>query len=158
MMDYRIVQKDSFTVAGVRGSFRYEDAMAAIPRFWAEHRAQGGGAPCGKYGINRDAQMGGVEFEYMIADDYDPARNLPDGLVTAVIPAFTWAVFPCRGGMPNALQALNRRIFSEWLPACRDYAIAAGYCIELYDDPTKYPGGIQDANYYCELWIPVVKK
>lgn len=33
----------------------------------------------------------------------------------------TWAVFPCRGAMPNALQNVNTKIFSEWLPALNDY-------------------------------------
>ena len=36
--------------------------------------------------------------------------------------------------------------------------IAAGYCVEMYDDPQKYPRGLLDANYYCELWIPVKRK
>lgn len=35
---------------------------------------------------------------------------------------------------------------------------AAGYCVEYYDDPTKYEKGTQDENYYCEIWIPVKKK
>ena len=60
--------------------------------------------------------------------------------------------------MPDTLQATNTKIFSEWLPACREYEIAAGYCIELYDDAEKYENGINDENYYSELWIPVKKK
>ena len=110
------------------------------------------------YGINHDADMRGIEFEYLIADNYDPAKEVPEGFVTQVIPAFTWAVFPCRGNMPEVMQEVNRKIFSEWLPASRDYAIAAGYCVELYDDPRKYPNGTKDENYYSEMWIPVVKK
>ncbi len=35
---------------------------------------------------------------------------------------------------------------------------AAGYCIEMYEDATKYPNGTQDENYYCEIWIPVKRK
>ncbi len=159
LMDYRIVQKDSFTVVGARGTFRYEDAKSAIPKFWAQHCAAGNGKYiCGKYGINHDANMDGIEFEYLIADDFDPMRKLPETLIKEVIPAFTWAVFPCRGALPDALQETNRKIFAEWLPNCREYAIAAGYCIELYDDVEKYPCGMQDENYYTEMWIPVMKK
>ena len=36
--------------------------------------------------------------------------------------------------------------------------IAAGYCIEMYDDVSKYPNGLNDENYYSEIWIPVRKK
>lgn len=25
----------------------------------------------------------------------------------------------------------------------------AGYCVEMYDDASKYPNGTQDENYYC---------
>ena len=60
--------------------------------------------------------------------------------------------------MPTTFQDLNNKVFSEWLPACKEYEIAAGYCIELYDDPKNYPGGTQDENYYSEMWIPVKKK
>lgn len=38
------------------------------------------------------------------------------------------------------------------------YEFAAGYCVEMYDMPDKYPKGTQDENYYTEIWIPVKKK
>lgn len=159
LMDYKIVKKDSFTVMGARNTFLYENAKTEIPKFWKQHFAAGNGKyVCGMYGINHDKTMECDEFEYLIADNYDPTKNVPEGFVTQVIPAFTWAVFPLRGAMPGAMQELNGRIFSEWLPACREYEIAAGYCVELYDDPHKYARGTEDGNYYCELWIPVKKK
>ena len=34
----------------------------------------------------------------------------------------------------------------------------SGYCIEMYEDPAKYEYGVQDENYYSELWIPAKKK
>ena len=39
-----------------------------------------------------------------------------------------------------------------------EYEFAAGYCIEMYDDPQKYAKGTMDENYYCEIWIPVKRK
>ena len=101
--------------------------------------------------------MGSETFEYLIADPYT-GQAVPDGCAVRTIPAFTWAVFPCVGALPNALQDVNRRIFSEWLPALREYEFAAGYCVEWYDDPAKYANGTQDENYVCEIWIPVKKK
>ncbi len=70
-----------------------------------------------------DEQMGNESFEYLIADIYNPTNEIPEGLITKTIPAFT-----------------------------------AGYCVEMYDAPDKYPNGTQDENYYCEIWIPVKKK
>lgn len=158
-MDYRIVKKESFTVLGVSKRFSYENAKTEVPGFWGEHYAAGNGKyVCGMFGINIDEKMGGEDFEYLIADVYNPALDIPEGFVTKVIPAFTWAVFPCRGAMPDALQDVNKKIFTEWLPALKEYEFAAGYCIEMYDDPQKYSKGTNDENYYCEIWIPVKKK
>lgn len=98
------------------------------------------------------------EFEYLIADNYMPCKDIPNGFVTRVIPKHTWAVFPCKGPMPNAIQDTNTKIFSEWLPNCKEYEIADGYNIELYTDISDYPKGNQDENYYSEIWIPVKKK
>ena len=110
------------------------------------------------YGINLDESMGGNEFEYLIADNYDPAKGIPAGFTTRTIPAHTWAVFPCTGRMPQALQGLNQQIFSQWLPTNPDYKIAAGINVELYSDASKFDSGTQDQDYYCEIWIPVEKK
>lgn len=159
LMDYKIVRKDSFTVMGVSKRFKYEDAKNEIAGFWAEHYEMGNGKyVCGMFGINIDENMGNDEFEYLIADIYNPVIDVPEGFVTQTIPAFTWAVFPCRGALPESLQNVNQKMFSEWLPALRDYEFAAGYCIEMYDAVNKYPKGASDENYYSEIWIPVKKK
>ncbi|MDD6571235.1 MAG: AraC family transcriptional regulator [Thermoflexaceae bacterium] len=159
IMDYKIVKKEAFTVLGVTKTFAYENAKKKIPEFWKEHYAKGNGQyVCGMFGINIDEQMGQDTFEYLIADMYNPVKEIPEGFVTRTIPEFTWAVFPCRGAMPNALQNVNTKIFSEWLPALKDYEFAAGYCIEMYDDAKKYPNGTLDENYYCEIWLPVKEK
>ncbi|MGN0635750.1 MAG: helix-turn-helix domain-containing protein, partial [Acutalibacteraceae bacterium] len=43
LMDYRIEQKEAFTVLGNEKTFRYENAQQSIPQFWQEHFAQGKG-------------------------------------------------------------------------------------------------------------------
>lgn len=158
-MKYGYDSPDSFTVMGAVKKFAYDGAKAVIPEFWKEHYERGNGKyVCGMFGINMDESMGNSEFEYMIADIYNPVMDVPEGFVTKTIPAFTWAVFPCKGSMPASMQDVNTKIFSEWLPALKEYEFAAGYCIEMYDDPDKYPKGTSDENYYSEIWIPVKKK
>lgn len=155
-MDYRIVRKAGFTVMGVAQRFRYEGAKEEIPKFWAAHFAGGGGKNvCGMFGVNIDEKMSGDEFEYWIADLYNPADDIPEGCKTLEIPSFTWAVFPSRGPMPESLRSVNQKIFSEWLPAAKNYRFAAGYCIEMYDAPDLYPKGTRDENYRSEIWIPI---
>lgn len=158
-MDYKIIKKEAFTVLGASKEFSYENAKQEVPLFWQEHYSSGrGNYVGGMFGINIDPQMGNETFEYLIADIYNPALDIPEGLIVKTIPALTWAVFPCRGALPDSLEDVNIKIFSEWLPALQDYEFAAGYCVEMYDAPDKYPGGTNDENYYTEIWIPVKKK
>lgn len=159
IMDYKIVEKDSFTILGVSKVFPYDTAKAEIPQFWTEHYQTGKGSiVCGMYGVCIDENMGSDEFEYLIADNYNPAMEVPEGFVTKVIPKHTWAVFACKGAMPDSLQDVNQKIFSEWLPNCKEHEIAASYNIEMYTDVRDYPKGNQDENYYSEIWIPIKKK
>jgi len=158
-MDYRITKKEAFAVLASSKVFSYKNAKQDITQFWKEHYASGNGKyVCGMFGINIDPQMSDDRFEYLIADVYNPSKDIPEGFAVKTIPAFTWAVFPCKGALQQSLQNVNTRIFSEWLPALQDYEFAAGYCVEMYDMPEKYPNGTNDENYYAEIWIPIKKK
>lgn len=158
-MDYKIVQKEQFTIVGAANVFKYDEAAEVVPKMWADFsQSPLSQKICPLYGVNIDEEMGGNSFEYLIADNFDPTKEVPAGAVTKTIPAFTWAVFPCHGPMPQKIQTVNEEIFSQWLPGNTDYEIAAGYNIEMYADPTKYPQGTADKGYYCEIWIPVRRK
>lgn len=158
-MDYRITKKEAFTVLAASKEFGYENAKRDIPAYWQEHYASGKGKyVCGMFGINIDPEMGNERFEYLIADVYNPSVDVPEGLVVRTIPAFTWAVFPCKGVLSQTMQDVNTKVFSEWLPALQEYEFAAGYCVEMYDAPDKYPDGVEDENYYAEIWIPIREK
>lgn len=158
-MNYKIVEKDAFTVMGFSKNFKYEKAPVEVPKFWETYFKEGKNETvCGTYGINLDKEMGGNEFEYLIADNYNPISQLPKGVVTRVIPKHTWAVFPCVGPSFEKMQQTNQQIFSEWLPNNQTYEIAEGCNIEMYTDPADYPNGVQDEKYYCEIWIPVKEK
>lgn len=65
---------------------------------------------------------------------------------------------PLRGSPAGYLAECEHKIFTEWLPAIKEYEFAAGYCVEMYDYYAKYPNGTKDESYYCEIWIPVKRK
>lgn len=158
-MDYKIVKKEQFTLIGAAKVCTYEEAAAEIPQMWAEYELIGkNDIVCSAYGVSIDETMEGNTFEYLIADIYNPAQDIAKGFVTRVIPQHTWAAFACRGANPRALEDTQEKIFSHWLPNHTDYEIAAGYNIEMYSDPADYAHGVQDDNYYCEIWIPVRQK
>lgn len=152
MLEYRIVEKEPFTVMGVLRRFNTETSYAEIPKFWAEHmQTELGKAVMGMFGICLDETDG--DFDYLIADNYLPWNDVPEGCVTRAIPAATWAVFPCRGALPQALQDVNTRIWSEWLPSSRSWSLAHSMSVEMYGPPTENP-----EDYYCEIWIPVTRQ
>lgn len=153
------MKKAAFTVPCRVKTFKYDNAVAQVPQFEEEHFGTGGGkVVCGRYGINLDESMSGNEFEYFIADNYAPAKEVSDGFTARIIPAHTWAVFPCTGQMPQVLQGLNQQIFSQWLPTNPDYKVATGINVELYSNASKFENGTKNWDYYCEIWIPVEKK
>ena len=65
-----------------------------------------------------------------------------------------WAVFDCVGPCPETLQALNTKIFTEWLPLNKEYEIAGNANIEWYD---PLNGDTSDPKYHTQVWIPVRK-
>lgn len=157
-MDYKIVEKEAFTVMGVAKRFKYDSAFAEIPKFWTDHyQTEKCKIVCGMYGVCID-DKGKDDFKYLIADNYLPWNDIPEGFETAVIPKLTWAVFSCKGPMPKALQDVNTKIFSEWLPNNSMYEIAGKFNIEMYTPCGDYEFGNQDKDYYSEIWIPIRKK
>lgn len=152
MLEYRIEEKPQFTVVGLSRYFNAETSYQEIPKFWCEAMAMPELPLCGTFGICLDLDEDSKEFEYLIADIYLPWQAIPENCVTKVIPASTWAVFPCRGPLPDTLQDVNTRMWSEWLPGCRNYRLAANLNIEFY---TPMPEDPKDT--YSEIWLPVEK-
>ncbi|MDD4112289.1 MAG: AraC family transcriptional regulator [Herbinix sp.] len=149
MMDYRIEEKAAFTVMGRKRNFSNENAYQEIPKFWLEHMNDGGREiVCGMYGLCIDSE--GSKFDYLIADNYIPWKDIPDGYETRTLPAGTWAVFPCK---MNNLQDINTKMWKEWLPNCKDYKLGGNYNVEMYAPPCEED--ITESN--CEIWLPIEK-
>lgn len=152
MLEYKIVEKPQFTLVGLSRTFRSDTSYQEIPKFWREVMEMRHPPVCGMYGVCLDLEENAKTFEYLIADNYIPWEEIPEGCVTKVIPASTWAVFPCRGPLPQTLQQVNTRMWSEWLPNSKNYRLAANLNIELYAPPAEKP-----EDTYSEIWLPVEK-
>lgn len=151
MLEYKITEKAAFTIMGKSKKMNTDTSYDEIPKFWQEHMESGENQTvCGMYGICMDVD--GKNFDYLIADNYVPWNEIPNGYITKVIPAGTWAVFPCRGALPKSLQDVNTKIWSEWVPNCKEYKLCGYYNIELYAPPADNP-----EETYSEIWIPIKK-
>ena len=158
-MEYKIEEKDSFKVVGLKGIFKYENAEREVPKLWKKFFMKSLFSKINaKYAINIDTTMGGEFFNYVIGDDYNSEMKVSKDFEIIEIPKLTWAIFPCIGKASESIRDINEKIFKEWLPNSNDYEIAAGYNIELYSNPKDYKKGVEDDKYYCEVWIPIKKK
>lgn len=159
-MDYRMVQKEAFTVVGksIQTTAVEGENSREIPKFWQESNANGTsdriaalGNSQSLLGLCYDMQQGGETFKYAIAVETDAVSNESE-LEVIQIPAATWAVFTSIGPMPGAIQDVWNRIYQEWFPST-GYEQVEGPSFELY------PLGDTSSNdYRCEIWIPIVKK
>ena len=152
MLEYKIVNKPQFTLVGMSRIFNSETSYQEIPQFWGEVMGADNCLLMGMYGVCLDSDEDGKNFEYLIADNYIPWEEVPENLTVKVIPASTWAVFPCRGPLPQALQEVNTRIWSEWLPNSKNYRLAMNMDIESYAPPAEKP-----EDTYSEIWLPVAR-
>ncbi|MCW3061123.1 MAG: AraC family transcriptional regulator [Capsulimonas sp.] len=165
-MDYRIVEKPGFKVIGkaLRVSTKDGENMKVIPKFWNQTMQDGDvgrlGMLASPSGVVGDAILGVCtefqsdqqEFTYLIAVEKGEAPP-PEDFVEKEIPAATWAVFDSVGGLPDAIQKVWGRIFSEFFPSTGFEHAEGGPELEVY------PGGdVAADDYKCEVWVPVVKK
>ncbi|MDP3176703.1 MAG: GyrI-like domain-containing protein, partial [Spirochaetaceae bacterium] len=67
------------------------------------------------------------------------------------VPAATWAIFPCKGPIPESIQSTWPRIMGEWFPES-GYERADGPDLEIYLDKD-----ISQPDYKSEIWVPVRK-
>ncbi|WP_315077483.1 AraC family transcriptional regulator [uncultured Clostridium sp.] len=156
-MNYKIVEKESFRVVGKQTRITMVDGenFEQVPEFWNKCMKDGSyewisskAGKLGVLGICKDFKKD--EFNYMIGVE-EIKGTIPNEYISATIPAATWAIFEAVGAMPDAIQDLTRRIFTEWLPS-------TGYQHDCAPEIEVYPeGDIYSSDYKCEVWIPIKK-
>jgi AraC family transcriptional regulator len=166
-MEYRIVEKDRFTVVGVVHNL--SDVKAAdfsLGKIWDDFLDGDEQLPGGlnkiiwkDYNLYRDplSQMGvyhrllNGQTILAIGAESD-GKDYPD-MAAYVVPASTWAVFAGKGSVgSDAYGALMTRILTEWLPSS-GYDRHIDIRIETFPD-----GDALSDDYTWEIWIPIKKK
>lgn len=153
-MRYGIEERPAQTVIGMERRLRLEDSFVTVPEFWNDYSERGFWRVSPAYlGICLDDGEAGEEFTYMIARPAEAGEDAPEGFVKRVIPAQTWANFECRGPIPDAIQRLNREIFSDWLPSNGEWELAESMNVEWYD-----AGDMSAEDYRSGILIPVRRR
>lgn len=156
-MNYRIEKKEAFRIVGVsqRLHTELEKNFEIVPKMWQQFALDGtiqkllpmmNSQPEGVLGVSvcNDSE----EWKYFIS--VASTEPIDDELDEYTILPFTWAIFSGEGQCPQAIQELEKRIVTEWLPTS-GYEYDNGPDIELYLNPDPQ-------NSKFEVWIPVIKK
>ena len=164
MMEYKIVEKPAFYVAGVskRVPLQFEGVNSEIVKLAESiteeqrkemHRPQDL-EPREVVNVSYESDTAFLEergeLTHMIGV-LTTRKDVGCQLECLPVAAHTWAVFPNEGPFPFVLQDTMARIYSEWLVAS-GYELAESFSFSF----TKMDR--QKENYaYSEIWIPVVK-
>lgn len=153
-MEYQIVQKEAFRIVGFRRLIPtdLEESFRAVPQFWAEIGPRQAelfplmnGEPLGMLGVCTCQEE---ENYYYIA--VASSAPVPAGMYEGTVPAATWAVFSGSGPLPEAMQNLQQRIITEYLPDS-GYELGKAPDIEVY---LNQPG--EESRF--QVWLPVTKR
>lgn len=164
-MDYRIEKKDAFDVLVKRKRFTKNKEINGqeITAFWGQCTADGTIDRITRYvhrdnvfkdsiiGIALEYLPGDEDFPYGIGCHYNGEPVTDEDLEVVSLPAASYAVFPCRGAMPEAFQKVYKYIFEEFF-LNSEYQ-PSGVEIEAYPSANA-----TDPDYYWELWLAVKKK
>lgn len=163
IMNYKIIEKEPFDIIEKVEAHTVEDSENAksIPDFWTRSHNDGTVKTLLDTTTDRTYIFGvcygnlpenAKTFDYSIAAKCDENTVVPKGFRKNTIPARTWAVFECKGAMPNAMQDMWHKIVSEFFPTS-GYQPTYEMDIEAYTQ-----GNMGSTDYRSGIWVPVVKK
>lgn len=164
-MDYRIEKKDAFKLICKKKQVHKpqgDTATADISAFWDACSSDGTMEQICKYGtfdiyqgvlgVCFSGEMADSGFPYGIGAQYNGAPLNGEELDIVEIPANTYAVFTCRGKMPDAFKDTYKRICTEFFPQS-NYEYGQGVELEVYPS-----ADVQNPDYSCEIWVAVNEK
>ena len=164
-MDYRIETKGAFKIICKKKQVtkpQGDTATADISAFWEECRQSDTIQVLCQYakfdnfhgilGICFSGELADSGFPYGIGAEYNDEPIQKDGFDIIEIPAYTYAVFQCKGKMPDAFIKTYRQICTEFFPQ-GNYEYGSGVELEVYPS-----ADVQNPNYTCEIWIAVNEK
>lgn len=159
-MKYRIVERESFQVIGVKREFslQNEENLKGIPKMWQEVNADGTSNAIAELNDGEIKGLLGVCANYQDSQTMDywiaaeSGEKPPERFKELEIPASKWGVFEVRGAMPNAMPKVWKQIFSEWFPS-NQYENAGTAELEVYPE-----GDVSSEDYVSEIWIPLKNK
>jgi AraC family transcriptional regulator len=162
-LNYRIEQKEAFTIVGLmkRVPIIFEGENPEIAAMWQsltmekidQLKELSNVEPKGMIQASTNFSEGRMEEKGEL-DQYigvATTQECPEDFSKLVVPALTWAVFESTGPFPHTLQETWARIYSEWFPSSH-YQVTEGP--EILSIKTK---DLTSPSVKSEIWIPILK-
>lgn len=162
-MDYRMVEKETFQIAGIKKQITliYEGVNPQMEDMWESLTEQDfielkqlsnvepRGILCVSANFTEGREEGTVLDQYI---GVATSKGVPERWEVLPVEAGTWAVFTAIGEFPKALQDVWARIYAEWFPASGYESTGGPEILWNESKDTDRP------NYQSEIWIPVIKR
>lgn len=145
IMDYRIVERETFSVVAKIEGLKAEEIAEEILPAWSIH---GEMSQDFKSLLHVTGDSTGSSQE--MAEGEVPEGEVPEGYEVWQVPKYTWAVFKCVGPAPQAIEEMWKRIYSEWLPQAK-YEILASVGPQVIHSK----GDTGSPDHMSEIWLPV---
>lgn len=163
-MNYRIVEKEAFRIAGImkRVPIVFNGVNPEIASMWQslnmamikQLKELSNVEPMGiiqasvNFSEGRMQEEGGLDHYIGVATN----KDCPDNFTKLEVAASTWAVFESVGPFPETLQNIWGRIYSEWFPSSNYELVPGPEILWNEQKDTTVP------DFRSEIWIPVKKK
>jgi len=157
-LKFKIKTMGSFKVAGKSFMITDSNGWNEIPQFWIKcykdarkiaKQHQSGLLAGARVSLRKKFDENDNYYFMVGGETVEDQKDMEN----VTVPSLTWAIFECRGALPSAIQKIWGRIYSEWFPHSVYEQQAQAPSLEVI-----YNGYDQSSDYYCEVWIPVVKK
>ncbi|MBN9653370.1 AraC family transcriptional regulator [Halobacillus sp. GSS1] len=162
-MNYRIEQKEAFTIVGMmkRVPIVFEGENPEIAAMWKSLtqdkierlKKLSNVDPDGMIQASSNFSEGRMEEKGEL-DQYigvATTQECPEDFTKLEVPELTWAIFESIGTFPDTLQETWGKIYSEWFPSST-YQVTEGP--EILSIKSK---DLTSPSVKSEIWIPVIK-
>lgn len=158
-MQYRMETHDAMRLVGCRFFVSLDNGLdySYIPGLWDALpketfdalKSLNDSSPSGVLGVFGEKHDNGFDY-WMAASTTKPC---PPQFQVIHIPASKWAIFTGKGALPDAVQNIFKRLYTEWFPQA-DYTRRW----EVFELEWFADGDQRAADVTCEGWVPVVEK
>lgn len=167
-MDYRFEKQEAIQIVVKKQRFTKQKEVTTkeISAFWGQCLVDGTIKRLNKYVHKDNVFKNGIigvgleyvpnenDFPYGIGCRYNDTSLTKEDkrdFEVVTLPKAQYAIFPCKGKMPEAFQSVYKYVFEEFFPNS-EYQ-PCGVEIEVYPS-----NNVQSLDFYWELWLAVEKK